>query len=131
MQARLFDKKRDYEELYSWFEGWKMPPLPKEFLPEIGLIVGDVKTDYAVGFLYRTDSAFCWLEWITGNPKETSIKRNQALDILIKDIIDIAQAEGFKAIHMSLRHEKLIKKLESFGFDLSDEGITNMTKVLM
>jgi hypothetical protein len=116
----------DYPIVKTWADARKFPLVPQEFLPSIGFI----HENYCVGFLYKTDSKICWLEWVISNPVSDKPARDKALNELLSALVEIAHKEGFKAIFSSLEHKGLIERYNSLGFVETDKGMTNMVRRL-
>jgi hypothetical protein len=119
----------DYNMLSVWWNAHKWPPMPEQFLPPTGRVVEINGKPVCAGFLYKTDSAFAWLEWLVSDPSSGKMERSQALDSLIAALISDAQALGFQAIHTSARHPGLIDRYQAHGFVLADSQMTNLTWV--
>jgi len=116
----------DYPTLASWWRArdWSVPSY--DMLPATGMIVDGV----AAGFLYRTDSKICWLEFVISNPESDKSDRSQALNLIIDDLLSQAKESGFKSVFTSLEHPGLIQRYEDFGFLITDTKMSNMIKRL-
>jgi len=125
MNIRLFNPS-DYELLCSWWKEHNWPSIPFEFLPKIGIIVDDC----VAGFIYSTDSKICWLEFIISDPKSENYKRQVALNILIEEACKTSSALGFKAIFTSVSHKRLIQKYQNNGFEITDNNMTNLMRII-
>ena len=75
----------DYETLKDWWGFWRFPAPSIPSLPQYqqgsfnGLIASHNGKDLAAGFLYETNSAMCWIEYIVTNPKTSSEEREEAI----------------------------------------------------
>lgn len=127
MNARPF-APADYPMVCEWWTGHKWPSPPIDYLPQMGLITCDEEKAYAAGWLYRTDSKFCLLEWVVADPLADREKRSLAVDLLIEKLIDKAKEEGFGAIFSSIRNASLLKRYEKQGFQITDTGMTNLLR---
>lgn len=112
------------KEVNSWLEERKLPILYETFLPVTGFLVENT----AVGFLYKTDSSLCWMEWIVTNPKSEKEARDVALDLVIESLLLEAKAWGAKAVFTSLNHPKLMERYKKHGFQVSDTNVTHFIK---
>lgn len=121
MRVRRYTSE-DYPLLSIWWKGHGWEPIPKEFLPASGFIVEEC----CAGFLYRTDSKVCLMEWLISDPCSDSKGRSDALAKLIEALLEEASNYGFKAIHTSIKHPRLKDRLVSRGFTVADEGMINM-----
>lgn len=116
----------DYSMLCSWWNTHKFPPPPEAIFPQVGVIIDEC----AAGFLYQTDSAIAWVEWIVVDPVCDKIKRRQALDLLIDELSALAKNKGFKVIFTSVEHEGLMDRLKTKGFAIGDTKVTQMFRSL-
>lgn len=112
----------DHATLTEWWVAHKWEPIPQNYLPEFGLVIEGL----CAGFLYKTDSAFAWLEFVVSNPASDKFKRNEALDLLIKSLLQEAARLGFSAVHTSSNHKGLIERYERQGFRVTDSNVTQM-----
>lgn len=117
---RRIDLNTDYETLSTWWTGYDFPVVPKECLPENGLIIDGL----CAGFIYKTDSNIAIMEWIIGNKEADSGARKAALEDLIKSLTDMARSLGYKRVFSMVKHPNLIQLYKENGFLESD---TNMT----
>lgn len=127
IQSELFQTSHHYPLVCEWWKksGWL--PLPVEHLPEIGIVVYTDDTPACAGFIYQTDSAFCWFDFVVANPKVRRQKRSDCLSFLIKESKRIAEQMGFKTIIHSVKHPVLISRLEKEGFVSTEKNMTNLT----
>src|SRR6056300_83313 len=90
----LIDK--DYEEiLLGWWKEWNWEAPSKDFLPNNGingLMVLDGDVPVCAGFIYMTNSAVSWVDWIissrTYRKKPT---RKEAIRLLIGSLSDVCE----------------------------------------
>lgn len=116
----------DYPVLSSWWEAHKWPAVPERCLPKTGLVVDGL----AAGFLYHTDSSIFWLEWLISNPASDKIERNQALTLLIENLLKAAREAGASFVFTSVQHAGLIERYKQHGFAVTETGMTNMVRGL-
>lgn len=119
-------QQSNYPEVKQWWEGHKWPVIPFQMLPKTGYIIENV----CAGWLYRSDSPICWVEWIISNPASEKIIRNESLNLLIDTLINKAKSEGFSHVFTSVKHPGLIKRYESHGFTIQDSNVTHMIRSL-
>jgi hypothetical protein len=120
-----FQTAKHYEMVCKWWEAQSWPIIPLSHLPQTGIIVSFEGSPSAVAWIYKTDSAFCLLEWITANPEIRREKRSSVLSALISSSKMIAKAMGFQSIFMSIKNQSLAKRIEPHGFAATDQGMTN------
>lgn len=111
-------------EVNSWLEERKLPILHQTFLPLTGFIVENT----AVGFLYKSDSSICWIEWLVSNSKVDKEIRSAALDLVIDNLLSEAKAWGAKAVFTSVDNPKLLERYKKHGFQVSDTNVTHLIK---
>jgi hypothetical protein len=82
------------------------------------------------GWLYKTDSTVCILEWIISNPKAPKALRGEALDQMIDVMNALASGLGFKVIYAMAKVPRLLKRYRDKGFVTGDQNMTHLTKVI-
>lgn len=112
--------------LTEWWLAHKWTPIPTYMLPPTGTVVYDGVTPVCAGFVYRTDSAIAWMEFIVSNPASTKDQRAAALDLLISDLAEKAYATGSTTIFTSSNQPSLIEKNKQQGFVVTDSNVTHM-----
>lgn len=114
--VREIDLNHDYETLARWWEAHQWPVVPKEHLPKRGFMVNET----VAAFLYQTDSAIAWMEWIISDPASDSLVRDVALDLLIEHISKEARDLGFQIVLTLTDKPRLKNRLERLGFHVGD-----------
>lgn len=125
MIIKPFDKNTDYDTIVNWWKDHNWTPVPIDALPLIGYIVGNGNIQYCAGFLYQTDSSFSIMEFIISNKHIDRDIKNIALDLLIDTLVKSSENLGYKYIHTSVQHPKLMKRYEQHGFIATDSNMTN------
>jgi len=124
----------DYENtLKGWWDDWNWNAPPKESLPNNGLggfMVSKGDVDICAGFAYFTNSNLAWCEFIVSNKKYKEEDRNDAIELLINNIVDASKNAGYKAIFTSVSNDNLINKYQNCGFIKTQEGTVEMIKFL-
>lgn len=126
MKVRPFHFGSDYPEICEWWRARKWPFIPKTHLPINGFVVEHDAVKFAVAWVYFTDSAFAWMEWVTTNPQSPIMRRRRALADLVLHCRDVARAQR-KDLWTTVQNENLIKLYEECGFEMGD---TNMTQLI-
>lgn len=127
-------KSRDYTDadhrmVAAWWEmqGWSV--IPQDALPKTGVIVeSDDKTGICAGFLYKTDSNVCLLEFIVANPLSDTMERGQALDLLIEELVERAKQMEFVTVFTMATNARLIDRYQSHKFQVTDRGMTHFVR---
>lgn len=130
LRIRQFEAARDYPTVAAWWAGHGWEPVPEAVLPPTGYVVEFVNKPIVAGWLYRTDSAIAWLEWVISDPTSTPGPRNKATDRLISTASEAAKALGHTVIFSSLTHPRLIQRYENHGFKVTETQMTNLIKVI-
>ncbi len=130
MEIREF-RDRDYSTVVKWWNKWsEWEPLPINSLPDSGWIISHYGKNLVDGFLYRTDSKMCHMEWIIGDPDADKIQRHDATKELIAYILVRAKKMGFTRVFSSINHKGLMKIYENLGMIKTDINYTNYIGVL-
>ena len=122
MVVEQFIPERHYEKVCSWWEGHGWPRMPLHALPSRGYIVEDI----AAGFLYSTDSAIAWMEFIVANPAAKDRDIYSGVRDLVNEIIKDATEDGYSMIFTAVRHRGLGKLYERQDFKITDSGMNLM-----
>lgn len=135
MEVRVV-KYSDYEQLKGWWDSWKFPAPPITALPKYddenttGLMVVNEGVNICAGFLYETNSALCWVEFIVANPKSNKEERGVALKLLLKELSNEAKELGFGAIFASIKHPSLLNKYIEEGYEIGTTNTNELIKIL-
>jgi len=127
MRIEPFKAEKHYEILAGWWRAHEWPAIPVESLPRDGgyLIYMDTMP-ICSGFLYKTNSNLCWLEWLLKNPKCDKIYTDAALDILIDALL--LHAPKGAAVFTSTNKETLAMRFKKHGFGVTDKNVTHMIR---
>ena len=126
LRADLFDPKTHYNLICDWWVKNNWPVIPLSHLPRFGLIAFVDNEPAVAGFLYATDSSFCWLEWIVASPNVRHEKRQESIHYLIQELKSASKKMGFESIFTSANKESLISKLEKENFKVCDRNVTQL-----
>lgn len=125
---RRYFKEDDYNTIKTWWKDWGWQPIPLEFLPEVGIIIGDTDGDVCAVFLYKTDTPIYWAENFISDPKVAGSRRKEAMQMLLEEMQEEVKVLGGKVIMSAVRHNHLARKLEANDFVKADAGLTNYIK---
>lgn len=123
----------DYPELCRWWRFFRFPPPPIECLPDngtCGIMVSKGGVDICAGFLYFTNSALAWIEYIVSNPDYRNKDRKLAIQHLITEISELAKKRNKMVLFTSVKNQHLIKHFEACGYINSGNNTTEMVKLL-
>lgn len=124
--THIFNPEFHYEIVSAWWKKQNWPVIPLSHLPRLGIFVYCDDVPAAVGWVFQTDSAFCWFEFIVANPEIRKEKRKECLSHLINEAKSAAKDMGFQSIFMTVTNESLIARLKSHGFEVVDTGVSNI-----
>lgn len=125
ISVEFFQADKHYETVAKWWADHNWPAVPLSHLPQTGIIVSHNGKPAAATWIYKTDSAFCWMEWIVANPEIRREARSSCLSVLISTAKILAKFMGFRSIYMSISNPSLAQRIEAQGFKSSDQEMTN------
>lgn len=130
MIVRSFDVNKDYDELVTWWnkQGW--PALPKHVLSKAGFIVEDKENKIAATWMFATNCPIYIMEWTVGNPDVSWEKRSEGLKLVTDAACQWAKKDGAIQVFTMTKSERFITKLEEFGFNKTDSGMTHLVRSL-
>ncbi len=120
MEARRLTEE-DYKVLVGFWKYNRFPPPPKEILPNNALggkmVVDEQGNNLCAGFLYNTDSALAWIEFVVASPhiKNREIRRKSQV-FLIESLTNEARERGYLAVFASIKSESLIQRYIEAGY---------------
>lgn len=127
MEVRLFTEE-DHKEVCGWWKSHKWGEIPLAALPKTAIIAYENGVNICAGFLYKTDSTFCVLEFIVGNPNASKEQRAEGVDSVVEALVTLAKGSGHNLIFSSVKHPTIVKTYEKHGFVASDGGMTNFVR---
>lgn len=125
-----FNKSEHYNLFCRWYEIRNFPKVPEDLLPPTGLVVSYDGAFVAMGFLYRTDGGIASISHLATSPVAPGDIRNEALNLLINNLILIASGEKFKLVTIATNLKKLFSRLGEHGFTKTDESVTHFGRLL-
>jgi hypothetical protein len=125
LAVELFEPSKHYATICGWWTAQSWPPMPLTHLPQTGVVVMRDGKPAAAGWLIRTDTAICWLEWIVADPGVRHDERSEVLSVLISSCRVLAQVMGFQSIFSSSASESLSKRLDDHGIKATDRRVTH------
>ena len=135
----MFDIKTlsetDYDNiLVDWWKDWGWESPPKSFLPENGtggFMVYDEDIPVCAGFIYRTNSEVCWVDWIISNKNyRKKPNRSMAIELLINTLTKICKMNGASIAYALIKHRGLIDVYKKLGYVEGDSYSSEMIKKL-
>lgn len=126
MEMRQFNLHDDYSDINAWFHERKGEYFPVKFLSGTGFIVPGV----AVGFLIRTDANVGILEPFVSNPHAPEKERDEALNKILKKLVDHAKSLGYRAVFGFSTAQTMIDRALKQDFDILEINSTTVVKEL-
>ena len=114
----------DYPMLCEWWNAQKFPCPPEQFLAGTGYI----SNESAAGFLYLTNSTISWMEFVVVNPKADKALRNESINEVVEHICKQAKFIGSIIVFTSISSWPFKERLKGLGFEVGEEGMTNLIK---
>lgn len=107
--------KKHYEEVCKWWTVRNWMIIPENVLPKTGVIIATKDgVNICAGWLYRTDSNLCAIEWVISNPESAREQRDEAQDLLFKSLLDRLEV-GEMVLGFS-EFEAMTERYEKHGF---------------
>ena len=127
MLAVPYESAAHRSMLKHWLLGWKLPLGMLDLLPHHGVIV----PDFAVGFVYCTDSKIAYGDGFIANPQVSREQRNDALDAVLDGLVETARHLGYHYLWGYTAHPGVAERGRRHGGVASDEKFTFSSKYLL
>ena len=115
MQDRPWDRDTDYDTLVKWWTQWEFGIVPKDMLPQDGVIVSvDDKPICAAGIYLYPKTALALMEWVVTDKDSNLRKRHKALKMCIDSIMNLAKKRGAKLVYTMTKEEALQKRYQKY-----------------
>lgn len=109
----------DFQYVESWYEARRLRVFREDF-PKVGFVVPGI----AAGFLMQTDTKSCILEPFIANPDTTKLQREQALNLIMGQLIEEAGDLGYARIFGFSSNAPMIRRAKSWGFVVVESSTT-------
>ena len=114
MKLIKIDLEKDYDHICGIWNDRKFEVIPKVALSQSGYAIADENEFIAFCWLYPTiGSRTCWFSFPTTNPEYDKQLRQNALDILMKKVIDIAKEMGYDMTYRDWETDRKSTRLNS------------------
>lgn len=123
----------DYDVLCQWWKAFRWTAPPRDFLPENGtggMMVHKDGVNIVAGFIYFTNSAIAWSEFIISNFDYKDKDRKEAIKILIYELNELAKRKGSKYIYTVVKNQNLKKIYQEMGYANGSVKVDEMVLVL-
>lgn len=130
MKLELFQEDKHFAEIKRWWLAHNWPIVGIHTLSNTGYVA--VKDDVMIAacWLYLTNGPWAALEWMVGNPGVSYEVRAEAQDKLIEGLSKLAKVADAKLIFTNTNHKRLIERFKNNGYNITDEGMTNLVRIL-
>lgn len=122
----------DYDNiLKGWWERWRWPIVPRNFLPDNGtggIMISKDGIDICAMFLYFANSDLCFLGFSISNPEYKENDRLKAIEKLIEISCEYAFEKGYEYIYSVANKKTLIDGHKKNGFNPSLSNCVEMIK---
>lgn len=122
----FFNHEKHYEEICNWWISQNWEPIPLDHLAQNGIVIYFNDVMACAAWVYKTDSAFCLLDWIVANPIIRRQDRFDCMNALFEAAQMMAKELGYKTIFTTTKNSNLVSRMESKGFEIQGEKMTNL-----
>lgn len=112
-----YNKDLHEEMLITWYKQWDICYEDINILPDTGLIIPNV----CAVFLYKTNSLVCMIENLICNKDCNISDRQNGLDIISKEIIEMAKNCGFTKIISLVSNPSVINRCLDQKYTISED----------
>jgi hypothetical protein len=127
MELQQYNASKHYEDCVIWWKLREFPVVPQAMLSHTGFVVEGVA---ACWYYPVFGSGFCYLGFPVTNPSVDKEKRDQALDLIMENIIDTTKKLGYKYLITTTGLDVMRNKFNKHGFVLGDQNIDQFIKRL-
>ena len=130
MMIRAFNAREDYADAAKWWIAHGWPVIPSDHLSSLGVMATEGKTKLAVGWLYVTNSAFGWFEFLVANPEVGLKIRVKAIECVIEGIVALGAEHDIKTMFTSVatKQKGLVRLYRKNGWIITDQAMTNLIR---
>jgi hypothetical protein len=130
MQVRSFNKDTDYNDVSAWWEKQGWPVLPAEVLSSAGFIVEHEGQRLAATWIFATNCPIYIMEWTVANPDVSWEQRQDAIKLVTDSACDWAKQDGAVQVFTMTKSKRFIDKLQEYGFQKTEDGMTHLVRSL-
>lgn len=115
MVIRKFDWITDFNLINEWLNVRDLDPVDHPDLPEIGFVCEGV-VPIAAAFIRRCEGDYAIFDSLISNPKLEGAIRNEAIDLLVDEIVKKAQDMGIKQLFAYSVDDRTLERAFRHGF---------------
>jgi hypothetical protein len=105
MLVETYEKSKHFDLMNSWYRGWNYQPIPEEYMPKIGYVVGGC----VMQFLALTDCNVAWLEGFISDPASDPETRRRAIEIAQELVLTHARTLGLTRLFTFVRRQHVLE----------------------
>lgn len=120
--------REDYSQLCELWESYGYPKIPFEVLPSLGSVAFEQDKLLAYSGVFIGPDKYAFIAFTIANKNVDREKRYEAINLVLKDIKNIALENKAHAIYGFTGNNTLINLYKDFGFQVSE---TNCTSLIM
>lgn len=127
--------EEDYSDtLVPWWTSHDFTPPVQDFLPDNGkggIIVYEGETPVCAGFLYETNSAVAWSEWVISDKEYRNSKgRKACISLLLNSLEEMAIDKGFRYIFANNNNKFLVEHYKTNGYSVGCTDSIELIKII-
>lgn len=127
-QIRSYVEAEHYALLCAWWTWHEFAPVNQLLLPKRGQVIYSGETPICAAFLYSSDSAIGWIEFVVANPDAGARSVARGIDLLLESLIALSQSIGQACLFTSTNRRGLVRKYERAGFKVGDTQTTQLVR---
>lgn len=120
----FFDK--DYPAICEWWNGhpdWQ--PVPLDHLSQYGFVAEQNGEKLAAVWVYLSDNAFAWMEFMVTNPKARTTQRVAAIGKVVDHALLFAHQKGARSVFTASNNDGLGRLYQKHGFIETEKKVTH------
>lgn len=115
MQVERF-KFKHLAIIAHWLKERELNPHLIDELPDVGFVVSEGEEIIAAGFIRQTEGDYALVDSYITNKNSPPVQRDQALDLITKELINISKSLGFKTLVATSIDQNTIDRSLRHGF---------------
>jgi len=123
----------DHKTICGWWKWWRWPEIPKEMLPDegkSGFMVEKNGIPIVSCFLFITNSRGAKLEWVVSNPDYRENDRQEAIEMLIREVEVVCKSMGCKYVFSIGRNKHLMQTHRELGWLVDKKPSYEIIKII-
>lgn len=110
--------------LKEWVHFYELPECTIDEIPNYGVIAIENGIIYAMGFLRKIEKcSYAMLDGFVANPKTFGKKRSAAIDLMVRELKEIAKDLGITRLIAQTENRAILKRSVRHGFDILSHAV--------